>query len=232
MKKIFFLVSLIVISGSLVFAENSNNKMAVMDHSSMAMGILDINVMTSIEKITAKKFNSYEKYEEFAHQIMMADNGKYLTNDTGNIFAVYMMLHHEAAIITSLGIKDITVDPDVAKLADGIAKGQIKEVKEMQRLISSNTLKGNNRKNFNNEMENIMDSMMSEMNIPNYSLTSTESTKLYLENMIIHHEGAIQMAEAYIKVGKNPKLLKISSDILKTQGKEIEQMQKMLKVYK
>ena len=50
--------------------------------------------------------------------------------------------------------------------------------------------------------------------------------------MIVHHEGAIEMAEAYIKVGKNPKLLKICNDILKTQGKEIEQMQKMLELYK
>ena len=77
-----------------------------------------------------------------------------------------------------------------------------------------------------------MDSMMSEMDIPNYALSSTEGTKLFLENMIVHHEGAIEMAEAYIKVGKNPKLLKICNDILKTQGKEIEQMQKMLELYK
>ncbi len=232
MKKIFFLVSLIVILGSLAFAQNTNSSMKSMDHNNMKMGISSTNVMTPVENIISKKFNSYEKYEEYAHQIMMADNSKYLTNDSGNIFAVYMTLHHEAAIITSLGIKDITVDPDVIKLADGIAKGQIKEVKEMQKLISSKVLKGNYSRGFDDEMESIMDSMMSEMDIPNYALSSTEGTKLFLENMIVHHEGAIEMAEAYIKVGKNPKLLKICNDILKTQGKEIEQMQKMLELYK
>ena len=76
-----------------------------------------------------------------------------------------------------------------------------------------------------------MDSMMSEMKIPKGSLTPQESTKLYLENMIVHHGGAIKMAEEYIKIGKDPKLLEISNSILKTQGKEIEQMEKMLEKY-
>ena len=232
MKKIIFMTVIIMCLSILSCVEkNSNDNMKTVDHSNMKMESSTTNVMTPIEEITSKNFNSYEKYEEFAHQLMMGDNSKYLTNDSGNIFAVYMILHHEAAIVTSLGIKDITTDPETAKLASGIAEGQIKEVKEMQDLLSSSTLKGNDSNGFNEKMKGIMDSMMSEMKIPKGSLTPQESTKLYLENMIVHHEGAIKMAEEYIKIGKDPKLLEISDSILKTQGKEIEQMEKMLEKY-
>ena len=232
MKKIIFMTVIIMCLSILSCVEkNSNDNMKTVDHSNMKMESSTTNVMTPIEEITSKNFNSYEKYEEFAHQLMMGDNSKYLTNDSGNIFAVYMILHHEAAIVTSLGIKDITTDPETAKLASGIAEGQIKEVKEMQDLLSSSTLKGNDSNGFNEKMKGIMDSMMSEMKIPKGSLTPQESTKLYLENMIVHHGGAIKMAEEYIKIGKDPKLLEISNSILKTQGKEIEQMEKMLEKY-
>ena len=232
MKKIIFMTVIIMCLSILSCGDkNSNDNTKTVDHSSMKMEPTTINVMTPIEEITSEKFDSYEKYEKFAHQLMMADNSKYLTNDSGNIFAVYMILHHEAAVITSLGIKDATTDPEVTKLASGIAEAQIKEVKEMQDLLSSSTLKGNDSNEFNEKMKDIMDSMMSEMKIPDGSLIPQESTKLYLENMIVHHEGAIKMAEEYIKIGKEPKLLEISNSILKTQGKEIEQMEKMLEKY-
>ncbi len=232
MKKIIFITVIIMCLSILSCGDkNSDDNMKTVDHSSMKMEPSTIDVMTPIEEITSEKFDNYEKYEKFSHQLMMADNSKYLTNDSGNIFAVYMTLHHEAAVVTSLGIKETTTDPEVTKLASGIAEVQIKEVKEMQNLLSSSTLKGNDSNGFNEKMKGIMDSMMSEMKMPDASLIPQESTKLYIENMIVHHEGAIKMAEEYIKIGKDPKLLEISNSILKTQGKEIEQMEKMLEKY-
>ena len=47
--------------------------------------------------------------------------------------------------------------------------------------------------------------------------------------MIAHHEGAVEMAKAYLKIGKNPRLLQISRDVIATQPKEIDEMKTLLK---
>ena len=65
--------------------------------------------------------------------------------------------------------------------------------------------------------------------VPSEDMSPEESTRIYLQNMIIHHEGAIKMAQAYLKTGKNPKLLEMCKNIVKNQQDEINQMQKFLK---
>ena len=54
-------------------------------------------------------------------------------------------------------------------------------------------------------------------------------TKCYLQNMIIHHEGAVSMAKEYLKFGKNKELIKISHGIILSQGEEIKEMEQILK---
>lgn len=226
MKKIFITVSILGALSATAMGNMSSHDNHMQTQSFMESSF---DVMTPLNEIINKKFTGYQEYEKYAHDIMMNDSSKYLTKDTGNIFAVYMTLHHEAAIITSLGIKDISDNPSIIKLADNIANAQVGEVNEMQNLLSSGVLKGNNNNKFKKEMENIMNKMMKNMSIPDYTLSKAKSEELYLKNMIAHHEGAIDMAKAYLKVGKNPKLIKICQDVLRTQGEEIKQMKLLLK---
>lgn len=233
MKKISLLLVTLSLASITAFADMNSSHMnhiqndrSTVNHQSVNNQTID--VMTPLNDIISKNFDNYVDYEKYAHDVMMTDNSKYITNDTGNLFAVYMTLHHEAAIITSLGIENITTNKTVKQLANNIAKAQIQEVTDMQNLISSGKLNNSLDNNFEKTMTDIMNSMMDKMIIPNENLNSEESTKLYLSNMIIHHEGAIEMAKAYLKVGKNPTLIKISNDILKTQQKEINQMKRLL----
>jgi len=74
-----------------------------------------------------------------------------------------------------------------------------------------------------------MNGMMTESQMNELSqATGAELDQLYLELMIAHHEGAIEMAQTELKEGKNPAALKLAQEIIDTQQAEIEQMQDLL----
>ena len=236
MKKMILIISALILLGNTAgAAADLHNQTHNMENPTMKINydyltvVPLFDVMAPVDVLTSQKFRTYSECEKFAHDVMMGDNSAYLTTDAGNIFAVYMTLHHEAAIITSSGIKDITKDPKVADLAERIIKAQSIEVQEMQELIKSNTLTGNDSASFQKSMETIMGNMMKKMKFPSGKLTPDQATQLFLENMIVHHEGAVEMAKAYLKTGKNKKLLNISKNILATQPGEIKEMQSLLK---
>lgn len=54
--------------------------------------------------------------------------------------------------------------------------------------------------------------------------TGDELDKAFLDEMIVHHEGALDMAEALLAGTKRPELTKLGNDIITAQTKEIAQM--------
>jgi uncharacterized protein (DUF305 family) len=55
--------------------------------------------------------------------------------------------------------------------------------------------------------------------------TGDEFDKLFLSEMIAHHQGAIDMAKLAQTQAKHPELKKMADDIIAAQSKEIDQMQ-------
>ena len=70
-----------------------------------------------------------------------------------------------------------------------------------------------------------MDSMMSGMMAGLEGKTGDEFDKAFLSEMIVHHQGAVEMAKAVLKTSKKPELLKLANDIISAQNKEITMMQ-------
>ncbi len=60
------------------------------------------------------------------------------------------------------------------------------------------------------------------------SLNGAEFDKLWLESMISHHQGAIEMAKAEIANGDNVDAKSLAKNIVTTQEAEIGQMKQML----
>ena len=60
------------------------------------------------------------------------------------------------------------------------------------------------------------------------SLNGAEFDKLWLESMISHHQGAIEMAKAEIANGDNVDAKALAKNIVDTQEAEIGQMKQML----
>ncbi|WP_028855705.1 DUF305 domain-containing protein [Psychrilyobacter atlanticus] len=187
-----------------------------------------VDVFTPVEEFLNLELDNYKDYEVYGHRVMMADNSKYITKNTGNIFMNYMIPHHEGAIITAQGIILITEDEELKTLCEGIVTSQVREVKEMQQLLSSKRLIDNEVKGFEQLMVKLMDEMMAEMVIPEDNLNKKEAETLFLSNMIDHHKGGVRMAEEYLKVGKNSSLIELNKHIVTTQNKEIEIMERLL----
>jgi uncharacterized protein (DUF305 family) len=74
-----------------------------------------------------------------------------------------------------------------------------------------------------------MSGMMSEQDMAALQKAQgVEASKLFLTQMITHHEGAITMAQNEIKDGQYPAALELARSIVTSQQKEIETMKGIL----
>lgn len=73
-----------------------------------------------------------------------------------------------------------------------------------------------------------MHTMMMDMTERMKGKTGDELDKIFLEDMIVHHQGAVDMAKELQKGTTRPELQKMATDIIDVQTKEITMMQNWL----
>ncbi|MER7797463.1 DUF305 domain-containing protein [Microbacterium sp. NPDC096154] len=153
-----------------------------------------------------------------------AEAGDAVFNDADVTFAMEMVMHHEQAIEMSdtLLAKD-GVHPDVVALAERIKAAQGPEIETMNQWLEDwgqDTDIGG------------MDhggGMMSEEDMAALEEADGETaSSMFLEQMIMHHQGAINMAQTQIDNGKNPDAVSLAQKIVEDQTAEITEMQELL----
>ena len=78
-------------------------------------------------------------------------------------------------------------------------------------------------------MSGMDDGMMSEDDmVALEAADGAEAARLFLEQMIMHHQGAIEMAQAEIEGGINPDAVALAQTIVEAQTAEIASMQDLL----
>ncbi len=80
---------------------------------------------------------------------------------------------------------------------------------------------GSMMSNMGMDMESQMHSMTSSLE----HKTGDAFDKEFLAQMVIHHEGAVEMAQMVLNTSKRPELLQLANDIISAQNKEITMMQ-------
>ena len=135
------------------------------------------------------------------------------------MFAAMMVPHHEQAIEMSEIALTKSTNPEVIELATEIKNAQSPEIAEMK---SWGDLK------MGSHMGHNMDGMLSddEMAALNSAL-GDEFDRLFLEGMIKHHEGAIEMAEMVVD-SQNTRASALGKAIIETQKLEIARMKELL----
>ncbi|KRE66377.1 DUF305 domain-containing protein [Arthrobacter sp. Soil761] len=141
-------------------------------------------------------------------------------------FAQMMIPHHAQAVEMS-GI--ILAKPDmpaeVTALATKIKAAQAPEIEQMTGWLSG----WNVPTMMSDHSGHGMTGMVDDDGIEKLkSATGTEAARLFLEQMIGHHEGAIDMAQQEISAGKFPDAVKLGHDIVDAQQAEITQMKQLL----
>ena len=72
--------------------------------------------------------------------------------------------------------------------------------------------------------DGVMQHAMEEMMRPLMGKTGEEYEKAFLEMMIVHHIGAIEMAEDLLGQTDRPELVKMGNDIITVQTEEVDMM--------
>lgn len=142
---------------------------------------------------------------------------QYSTQDI--MFAEMMIPHHEQAIVMSDLALSNSSNPEILKLAREIKAAQAPEIEQMKNWDGVDA---------SMHMGHTMMGMLDEDEINNLkAVTGKEFDRLFLEGMIKHHEGAIDMAEM-IDDSKNAEVAALGKAIISTQKAEIELMKSML----
>ena len=157
----------------------------------------------------------------------VADTGDF--NDADVMFAQMMIPHHEQAIELS----DIALDPTVGAgeavraLATQIKSAQDPEITTMKSLLAA----WGESPAMDSSMDHsdMMSGMLSPDDLAGLSaLRGAEFDRAWLEAMIAHHEGAIEMALDVQLNGSNTAVKTLADAIVTGQEAEIETMQQLL----
>lgn len=151
---------------------------------------------------------------------MMADD----LNMSDVMFAQMMIPHHEQAVEMAALAPGAGARPEVQELALEIAAAQGPEIEQMEAMLD--------RWGVGQMMDHSghqMAGMVSDEDMDRLRAASgTEFDRLFLELMIAHHEGAIDMTEDPLANGEDPELQELLRAIVEAQTAEIEQMKQML----
>jgi uncharacterized protein (DUF305 family) len=143
-------------------------------------------------------------------------------------FATNMIPHHRQAVELSALVPDRSTNAELVALAQQISAAQQPEINVMKVFLvqwNENPDTNSGHAGHGNAMQGMVDAAtVTKLE----SLTGTEFDKLWLESMIGHHQGAIEMAKAEIANGDNVDAKNLAKNIVTTQEAEIGQMKQMV----
>jgi uncharacterized protein (DUF305 family) len=145
-------------------------------------------------------------------------------NEADVTFAQMMMPHHTQAVdMSEMLLSKPDISEDVRQLATNISAAQGPEIEQLAAMLNE---WGEDQ---DAHMGHSMDGMMSDEDMAALdAATGAEAERLFLEQMIEHHTGAIEMARTEVGDGKNTDAVAMAENIVSTQQAEIDQMDDLL----
>lgn len=144
------------------------------------------------------------------------------------MFSMMMVPHHEQAVEMSALVPSRSEDPELRELAAAIADAQQPEIEQMQGWLRGWGVAAPG--DMAGHMGHMgMDGMLSAAELEELeSLRGPAFERTWLQGMVRHHEGAIDMAEQVLEDGVHEPTRALARTIITTQQAEITAMQEML----
>jgi uncharacterized protein (DUF305 family) len=156
-------------------------------------------------------------------------NGEALgtANAVDTMFTTMMIGHHQQAIdMVDLLLAKKGVDAGVVALAERIKAAQAPEISQMESWLSSWGLPLHTDMDGMNHGDT---GMMSDADMQTLEQASGSAAgRIFLEQMIQHHEGAIAMAQPVITGGADEAVISLVETIISSQTAEIAEMRALL----
>ena len=155
-------------------------------------------------------------------EMMDEMHGNEITGNNDADFSKMMIEHHKGAVEMSELLLEKGQNEELKTFARKVIAAQDKEI-DLMKKFENQTEVSPDSKIFQQELNQSMGAMMNQ-NIKIHN----DIDKDYAEQMIPHHQSAVDMAEVYLKYGKQKDLLKLCDDIVNTQTSEIQQLKTWL----
>lgn len=165
-------------------------------------------------------------------------------NDADVTFATGMIPHHQQAVVMSdMVLAKQGIDPRVVTLANEIKAAQGPEIEQMQGWLTQWGAAATPAPSHNMPGHDMADmgggpgmadmgsghGMMSQADMTELqNAQGAEASRLFLTQMIEHHNGAITMAQTEIDSGQFPAAVEMARSIVASQQQEITTMQGIL----
>ncbi|MGC5077366.1 DUF305 domain-containing protein [Agrococcus sp. DT81.2] len=149
-------------------------------------------------------------------------------NDADTMFAQMMIVHHEGAIeMADLAVEQAESE-EVRSLAEGISAAQGPEIEKMTSWLEAwgeETAPMGGMDHGGMDMDGMsQEEAMADLE----SLSGGEFDRRFLELMVAHHKGAVEMAQTELQDGENPEALELAEQIIADQEAEIAEMEQLL----
>ncbi len=133
-----------------------------------------------------------------------------------------MIEHHKGAIEMANWILDITTNPDLITAAEAILAAQDPEIKQMTQWLKDW---------YGQDVDEASAAMMkSDMEMMMQEIGKAENPeKAFLYQMSLHHNSAIDMAQAALLKADHAELRELAKNIITAQTQEIAQYQDWLR---
>jgi uncharacterized protein (DUF305 family) len=142
------------------------------------------------------------------------------------MFAQLMIPHHEQAVELAAIVPGRSTNQNVIALAAKIASEQQPEISTMKALLLQWDVKLESHGSGHAGMA--MGGMVDDATMVKLdNLRGADFDTLWLQSMISHHQGAIEMAKTEIGDGKSADLITLAKNIVAAQQAEIDQMKQM-----
>lgn len=177
-------------------------------------------------------------------------------NDADIAFAQGMIPHHRQAVMMSGLAEGRTDNPDVLELSGEISTAQGPEIQTMTSFLdawgaaapmggasempmeSTDEMEGMDHSTMDADdmagsegtegMEGMSGMMTPEQMADLEAAEGAEFDRMFLQMMVEHHEGAVEMANTQLDEGENPQARALAEQIIEAQESEITRMQDLL----
>lgn len=164
-------------------------------------------------------------------------------NEADTVFAQGMIPHHQQAVTMSRLATDRADSDEVRDLATAIERAQDPEIAQMRSFLTawgapeSGGMPGMDHDGMGHgtgsgtagtDHGGMAGMMTAEQMQQLEQGRGVEFDRIWLQMMIAHHEGAVQMAQTELRDGANPEARALAQKIIDAQQAEISQMKQML----
>lgn len=141
-------------------------------------------------------------------------------------FVKMMIPHHQQALrMAEIVLAKPDLDPQVRQMTEKIQREQGPEIATMQSWLDA----WNAGPAMSLEQAQGMQGLLSREDLTKLAQTDgVAASKLFLQQMITHHQGAVSMAQPEVREGTNPQATKLARSIVESQQAQIQLMQAML----